>query len=100
MCWATCSRRSPRRRAGLQTREIALTGQVSSAEEVDMAATLSRLIAGADADAGLVSAHCLAEQPVSGEVFAGRMMKMRHASPAVNSKASVWLQARKNAALT
>ena len=43
VCWATCSPRSPPRKGQLAATETALSGQVSSAENVDMAATLSQL---------------------------------------------------------
>ena len=65
--------------------QTALTGQVSSAEDVDMAATLSQL--------SLVQTQMQASYQLiatlSGlslvEVPAGRMMKIRRASSAVNS---------------
>ena len=75
--------------------QTALTGQVSSAEEVDMAATLSRLSlvqtqmqASYQLIASLNSLSLVKFLPVG-------MMKMRRASSAINSGASVWPQARK-----
>ena len=79
----------------LSDTQTALTGQVSSAEDVDMAATMSQLSLVQTQMQASYQLIADAERPVAGEVPARIMIKARHVSLAVNSGTSICPHARK-----